>query len=343
MSSRPATLPPQDNATTALYRAALGPVGASYYLRVFGRFDEAGLPGPAWNTMAACFTLGWLIYRRLWGAAFSYAVLLAGLAAALWFQVGPWMDWSDQARWAAAAALAAALWLLPGFYANVLLHGELRRRMTEAVREVATVQQARERLAAQASGPALLGLLVFMYLVLASAAAGWWWQQSRGRPLPVTALIAPPAAAPVVTAVAAAEVPPPVAPPAEVAPPATPPTPPAVSAVETAAVEPPPGPPPGPLSAPPPAAVAEPATDEPIRPRIRGHGVAVGMFADASNAQRVEARLRDAGLPVLSDPVESSRGTLTRVRVGPFADKAAADAAARQIRGLGLEARVYGP
>ena len=140
MPSRPATLPPQDNATTALYRAALGPVGATYYLRVFGRFDEAGLPGPAWNTMAACFTLGWLIYRRLWGAAFSYAVLMAALVAALWFDIGPWSAWPDEGRWAAGAALAAGLWLLPGFYANVLLHGELRRRMTEAVREAATVQ-----------------------------------------------------------------------------------------------------------------------------------------------------------------------------------------------------------
>lgn len=313
MPSRPATLPPQDNATTALYRAALGPVGATYYLRVFGRFDEAGLPGPAWNTMAACFTLGWLIYRRLWGAAFSYAVLMAALVAALWFGIGPWSAWPDEGRWAAGAALAAGLWLLPGFYANVLLHGELRRRMTEAVREAATVQQARERLAARASGPGLLGLLVFLYLVLGSAAAGWWWQQSRGRPmpLPVVPVAADPAPAPV-------PVPLPVQSPAD-PPPATP------------------------VAAEPAVPPADAAAPEAIRPRIRAHGVAVGMFADPVNAQRAEARLREAGLPVLSDPVESSRGTLTRVRVGPLPDRAAADAAARQVRDLGLEARVYGP
>lgn len=313
MPSRPATLPPQDNATTALYRAALGPVGATYYLRVFGRFDEAGLPGPAWNTMAACFTLGWLIYRRLWGAAFSYAVLMAALVAALWFGIGPWSAWPDEGRWAAGAALAAGLWLLPGFYANVLLHGELRRRMTEAVREAATVQQARERLAARASGPGLLGLLVFLYLVLGSAAAGWWWQQSRGRPmpLPVVPVAADPAPAPV-------PVPLPVQSPAD-PPPATP------------------------VAAEPAVPPADAAAPEAIRPRIRSHGVAVGMFADPVNAQRAEARLREAGLPVLSDPVESSRGTLTRVRVGPLPDRAAADAAARQVRDLGLEARVYGP
>lgn len=339
MSSRPATLPPQDNATTALYRAALGPVGAPYYLKVFGRFDEVGLPGPAWNTMAACFTLGWLIYRRLWGAAFSYAVLLLALGAALWFDLGPWTAWSAELRWAAAAGLMAVLWLLPGFYANVLLHGELRRRMTEAVREVTTVQQARERLAAQASGPWLLGLLVFLYLVLGSAAAGWWWQQSRGRP-PQPASVSPPP-----TVVEPAPSVPPVTTPAPV-----PPTVPVVSAVvpDVAPVRTEPGQPE--------TAQAEPAktdavTKEPVKPeaddairvRVRGHGVAVGMFADPANAQRAEARLRDAGLPVLVDPVESSRGTLTRVRVGPLEDRAAADAAARQIRALGLDARVYGP
>ncbi|MBA4193612.1 MAG: hypothetical protein C0451_03475 [Comamonadaceae bacterium] len=333
MPSRPATLPPQDNATTALYRAALGPVGATYYLRVFGRFDEAGLPGPAWNTMAACFTLGWLIYGRLWGAAFSYAVLMAALVAALWFDLGPWSAWPDEGRWAAGAALAAGLWLLPGFYANVLLHGELRRRMTEAVREAATVQQARERLAARASGPGLFGLLVFLYLVLGSAAAGWWWQQSRGRPmpLPVTASVTTPVVEP-------ASVPVPVVPVA--AEPAPAPVPVPLPVPVQSPADPPPATPGATEPAVPPADAAAP---EAIRPRIRAHGVAVGMFADPVNAQRAEARLREAGLPVLSDPVESSRGTLTRVRVGPLPDRAAADAAARQVRDLGLEARVYGP
>lgn len=309
MPSRPASLPPQDNATTALYRAALGPVGAGYYLRVFGRFDEAGLPGPAWNSMAACFTLGWLIYRGLWGAACSYAVLMSALAAAWWLELGPWQTWSVEWRWAAAAALAAALWLLPGFYANVLLHGELRRRMTEAVRQAATVQQARESLAAQASGPALLGLLVFLYLVLGSAAAGWWWQHSRNRPWPP---VAAPAIVEPVPAVPAVSVP-----------------------VPQPTSVPAPVPEPEPLPA--------PAPGDAIRPRIHGHGVAVGMFADPANARRAEARLIEAGLPVVVDPVESSRGTLLRVRVGPLADRSAAEAAARDIRRLGLDARVYGP
>jgi cell division septation protein DedD len=69
----------------------------------------------------------------------------------------------------------------------------------------------------------------------------------------------------------------------------------------------------------------------------------VGIFADPANAERVAKRLRDAGLPVVSDPLESARGTLTRVRVGPLDSAEAATAAAETVRNLGLEARPYGP
>ena len=80
-----------------------------------------------------------------------------------------------------------------------------------------------------------------------------------------------------------------------------------------------------------------------IRPRVKGFGVSVGMFAVADNAERVKAQLAGAGLPVLSDPVDSARGRLTRVRVGPFEQRAQAEAAAAKIKALGLEARVYTP
>jgi cell division protein FtsN len=67
------------------------------------------------------------------------------------------------------------------------------------------------------------------------------------------------------------------------------------------------------------------------------------MFAVAGNAERVKARLAEAGLPVLDDPVESARGPLTRIRVGPFDQREQAEAAAKTVRTLGLEARVYAP
>jgi cell division septation protein DedD len=41
------------------------------------------------------------------------------------------------------------------------------------------------------------------------------------------------------------------------------------------------------------------------------------------------------------DSITNAKGQLHRVRVGPFATKAKADAAAKTIRGLKLEAKVF--
>lgn len=66
----------------------------------------------------------------------------------------------------------------------------------------------------------------------------------------------------------------------------------------------------------------------------------VGLFAQHDNAQRAFARLKEAGLPATTQDLQRSAGTLTRVRVGPFASRAQADAAALQIRALPLDAVV---
>jgi cell division protein FtsN len=92
-----------------------------------------------------------------------------------------------------------------------------------------------------------------------------------------------------------------------------------------------------------PAASDSPAAVAPLRTRERGFGVSVGLFAVEANAQRAAATLSGAGLPVISDPIESARGPMTRVRVGPFETRAQAESAAERVRALGLEARVYAP
>ncbi|MEO8541950.1 MAG: SPOR domain-containing protein [Burkholderiaceae bacterium] len=66
----------------------------------------------------------------------------------------------------------------------------------------------------------------------------------------------------------------------------------------------------------------------------------VGLFAQSDNAQRTFTRLTQAGLPATTQQLQRSAGTLTRVRVGPFASRAQADAAALQIRALQLDAVV---
>lgn len=59
--------------------------------------------------------------------------------------------------------------------------------------------------------------------------------------------------------------------------------------------------------------------------------VQVASFSGTGNAERLSARLRAAGMPVLSDTVDTSAGRLHRVRVGPYADAAEAERAASAI------------
>lgn len=77
--------------------------------------------------------------------------------------------------------------------------------------------------------------------------------------------------------------------------------------------------------------------------KTTGHGVNVGLFANPDNARRASDTLRGAGLPVNQQAVKTPKGLLQRVRVGPFDNAAAAQAAAERVRALGLDAQVYSP
>jgi DedD protein len=60
--------------------------------------------------------------------------------------------------------------------------------------------------------------------------------------------------------------------------------------------------------------------------------VQVGSFSSSGNANRLATRLREGGLPVLLDTVETAAGRLHRVRVGPFDIEPAANDAVAEIR-----------
>jgi cell division septation protein DedD len=53
--------------------------------------------------------------------------------------------------------------------------------------------------------------------------------------------------------------------------------------------------------------------------------VQVASFSSTTNANRLAGSLRDSGLPVIMDTVDSSAGVLHRVRVGPFQQRAEAE------------------
>ncbi|MDB5849163.1 MAG: sporulation protein, partial [Rhodoferax sp.] len=68
--------------------------------------------------------------------------------------------------------------------------------------------------------------------------------------------------------------------------------------------------------------------------------VQVGAFADAAKARDARQKLERAGLKTYAQVVDTKDGQRTRVRVGPFANKAEADKAASKIKGLELSASI---
>lgn len=314
--------------TEALYRAALGPAGARTYLPVFTLFEACGRSGAVWSPRAAVGNLAWLVYWRLWDAVLAQASLaVAGAGALGWL----WAR-GDGVPIGVRVGLTATfcvLWCaLPGLWGVAWLHGGLRQRAKLAVEEAETFKEALERLERSENAWRLRGLGAAGAVAVAVALlAGVVWQLWREPVAAGEPASAPPR--PTQSPAATATVPSPVA--AQPALPKPEPEPDLEPVIEHPVAS--------------PAAAPGPAAPEAqgIRPRPRGFGVNVGMFAVAGNAERVKARLAEAGLPVLDDPVESARGPLTRIRVGPFDQREQAEAAAKTVRTLGLEARVYAP
>jgi cell division protein FtsN len=94
--------------------------------------------------------------------------------------------------------------------------------------------------------------------------------------------------------------------------------------------------------------VAEPpkpaaASTAPPKPEAAVAGdwtVQLGSFEDEANARRLAQRVGTFGYKAEVSSSKSGARTLYRVRVGPQATKAAADAAASALRAHGVEARV---
>ena len=62
----------------------------------------------------------------------------------------------------------------------------------------------------------------------------------------------------------------------------------------------------------------------------------MASFGDAGNAERLVAKLKSSGLPARRESVSIRQRTLYRVLVGPYQDKAAADAARGRVILLGF-------
>jgi cell division septation protein DedD len=133
-----------------------------------------------------------------------------------------------------------------------------------------------------------------------------------GQPAPRTEYEpGPEAEAPAVAVDAATGLPEPAAPPTAPAPETAPATSPAPAPVATA----------------PPTPAALPAA-------IAGgrYAVNVGSFSNLDNARALADRLRSSGLPLTSEPVDVAGKPAMRLRVGPYGDRAAAEAARLRVQ-----------
>ena len=154
----------------------------------------------------------------------------------------------------------------------------------------------------------------------------------RPRPSPVTQLpadagneVAPPAAVP--SAPAPAPLPAPAPAPAASKPAVSKPV--AESTVAAAR----------PVAAPPPAPTPTPAASAPAAAAGR-FVVQVGAYTDAAMLREARGKVEKLGLKTYTQVIEGEGGKRTRVRLGPFATREEADAAAAKIKRAGLPAAI---
>ena len=86
---------------------------------------------------------------------------------------------------------------------------------------------------------------------------------------------------------------------------------------------------------------AEPQAAEPEGASSTGMwAVQLGSFGNQQNAERLAADLRKEGHAAFLSQVSTASGQMHRVRIGPQADRAAADAVAARLREAGHEVKV---
>lgn len=405
------------NVITTLSQLALGPVNTAYYVAVFERFDNTGRTPTTWNWAASLFTLSWMVFRRLWGAALAYVAVAQGLALLI-LGIGRYvLQWPQTVEWGVLGALALLAFAVPGMYGNAWLYTDVRKRVDNALAASRTMPEARALLTKKGSPWGRLQVLVLLNAVAATIAVFAYSTLSRTGSTEVdlepamTVAQASAAAQAKVTGDAATPDNTNANPLKEVtatqavatfdatAPATAPPTAvrDALASTGHTAAAPAPAPPHSPARPTPPstlgrAPVTAPAPTSPQQPTgaaidnseaakrpaqtlkpegnaahataphpvpsaartapgspdalvevgtAPGYYINVGLFGQEANARRTQARLLNEGLPAYRQTINGPNGSLIRVRVGPYKNRSAANAAASGIRRMRLDAVVF--
>jgi DedD protein len=96
------------------------------------------------------------------------------------------------------------------------------------------------------------------------------------------------------------------------------------------------------ISAPAPSAPVETTASFPISPRA-AWAVQLGSFANHANAENLSRQLKGQGFPVYVLPGGSGTSVRYRVRVGPLANRDAADRTAAKLKSIGHVSSLVAP
>lgn len=75
-------------------------------------------------------------------------------------------------------------------------------------------------------------------------------------------------------------------------------------------------------------------------PAAGGFVIQVAALSDADKARELQAKIAGGGLKAYTEVVQTSKGPVTRVRVGPYASREAAEKARPQLQKLQLDGKV---
>lgn len=71
-----------------------------------------------------------------------------------------------------------------------------------------------------------------------------------------------------------------------------------------------------------------------------GFAIQVAALSDAARAKELQAKITGGGMKAYTEVVQTARGPVTRVRVGPYASREAAEKARAQLQKLQLDGKV---
>lgn len=84
-------------------------------------------------------------------------------------------------------------------------------------------------------------------------------------------------------------------------------------------------------------------TESPVKPKAPGAGgfvIQVAALSDAAKAKELQAKIAGGGLKAYTEVVQTAKGPVTRVRVGPYASREAAEKARPSLQQLQLDGKV---